>query len=75
MVPKSFSVLETLHHRGWKDVMEEEMESICENKTHILIDLLREKFPFKARWVFKSKIGNIRKVDRLKAKLVAKCCE
>jgi len=55
--------------------MEEKMDSICENKTWILVDLLREKFPIIVRWVFKTKIGNIRKVDRLKARLVVKGCE
>jgi hypothetical protein len=43
--------------------MEEEIKSICENKTWILIDLPREKSPIIARWVFKTKIGNIRKVE------------
>jgi hypothetical protein len=74
-VKKSFSVLKTLHHRGWKDAMEEEMKSICENKTWILVDLLREKPPITTRWVFKTKIGNIGKIDRLKARLVTKGCE
>jgi hypothetical protein len=37
-VKKSFNVLETLHHRGWGDAMEEEMGSIHKNKTWILVD-------------------------------------
>jgi hypothetical protein len=49
--------------------------SLCKNKTWIVVDLLREKSPITSRWVFKTKIGNIGKVDRLKARLVAKGCE
>jgi len=44
-------------------------------KTWILVDLPKEKSPIIARWVFKTKIGNIGKVDSLKVKLVARGCE
>jgi hypothetical protein len=57
-VKKPFNVLETLHHRGWKDAMEEEMGSICKNKTWTLVDLHKGKSPIIARWVSKTKIGN-----------------
>ncbi len=57
-VKEPFNVSETLHHRGWKNAMEEEMESICKNKTWILVDLHKGKSPIIARWVFKTKIGN-----------------
>jgi hypothetical protein len=55
--------------------MEEEIESIRENKTWIFVDLPKEKAPIIEKWVFKTKIGNIRKVDRLKTKLVVRGCE
>jgi len=74
-VKKSFSVLKTLHFKAWKDAMEKEMEYICENKTWILVDLLRKKSPITTRWVVETKIGNIRKVGKLKARLVAKGCK
>jgi hypothetical protein len=67
-VNEPFKVSKTLHHRGWKDAMEEEMESICKNKTWILVDLHKGKSPIIARWVFKTKIGNTRKANRLKAR-------
>jgi hypothetical protein len=51
------------------------MEYICENKTWILVGLLRKKSPITTRWVVETKIGNIRKVDKLKARLVAKGCK
>jgi len=51
------------------------MEFICKKKTWILVDLPKEMSPIIVRWVFKTKIGNIGKVDRLKVKLVAWGCE
>jgi hypothetical protein len=38
--------------------MEEEMGSICKNKTWTLVDLHKGKSSIIARWVSKTKIGN-----------------
>lgn len=57
-VKEPFNVSKTLHHMGWKDALEEEMESIRKNKTWILIDLHKGKSPIIANWVFKTKMGN-----------------
>jgi hypothetical protein len=50
--------------------------SLYAKKRHgYLLIYLRKCLQSIARWVFKTKIGNIGKVDRLKVKLVARGCE
>jgi hypothetical protein len=65
--PTSFREAERDHH--WRKVMVEEMNSIKENETWVLVDPPANCRPIGLKWVFKEKHNN---VVKHKARLVAK---
>ena len=72
----SVSVLQTVHealsHTDWKQAMVQEMAALHSNGTWDLVTLPAGKTPVGCRWMYTVKIGPDGRVDRLKARLVAK---
>ncbi|MCO5549929.1 hypothetical protein L7F22_003406 [Adiantum nelumboides] len=68
--PDSFE--QALECVQWKDVMQQEIDSIHKNHTWDLVDLPAGKKPIGTKWVFKVKRKQDGTVDRYKARLVAK---
>jgi len=56
----------------WKEVINEELDSLAENKTWIITTLPKERTPVKCKWVFREKKGSAGETIRYKARLVAK---
>ena len=68
--PKSTS--EAFSHPGWKQAMTEEMDALYSNGTWELVALPPRKSPVGCRSVCTVKVGPDGKIDRLKARFVAK---
>ncbi|PKI71448.1 hypothetical protein CRG98_008121 [Punica granatum] len=56
----------------WKDVINDEMDSILFNNTWVLVDLPQGSKPIGCKWVFKRKNNQNRGSPTFKARLVAK---
>jgi hypothetical protein len=56
----------------WKRAMEEEMESLDKNKAWDLVELSTRRNPIGNKWVFKKKLHAEGKVEKYKARLVAR---
>lgn len=56
----------------WLQAMDDEMHSLHENRTWILVDLPDGKKTVKCRWIFKTKISAAGKLEKYKARLVAR---
>ncbi|UYV73840.1 hypothetical protein LAZ67_11001074, partial [Cordylochernes scorpioides] len=56
----------------WKKAMEEEFDSLIENKTWELVDPPKNRNIIGSKWVFKTKCNSDGSVERHKARLVAK---
>lgn len=63
---------EACEEKDWKNGMHEEMTTIEKNKTWKLIDLPKEKEAIGVKWVYRVKCNADRKVQKYKARLVAK---
>lgn len=59
---------------NWEIVMKEEMQSLHENETYILVEAPRHKRVIQNQWVYWRKIGTNSSKDRYKARLVIKGC-
>lgn len=58
----------------WQQAMNEEYQSLMNNKTWILVDLPRECKAIRNKWVFTLKTDSAGNIERYKARLVAKGC-
>ena len=73
--PKSYEeVLQRADRDRWIVAMQEEMNSLSENKTWVLADLPDGRKAIRNKWVFKTKRGPSGEVQRYKARLVVKGC-
>ncbi|KAJ9547395.1 hypothetical protein OSB04_019938 [Centaurea solstitialis] len=71
--PKTFS--EAMSSRDahlWKEAINDEMDSILENRTWELADLPKGKRPMGSKWIFKRKYHPDGSISAYKARLVAK---
>jgi hypothetical protein len=71
--PKSFS--EAMSSRDaafWKEVVNDEMDSILSNNTWVLVDLPLGSKPIGCKWVFRRKYNSDGSIQTFKARLVAK---
>jgi hypothetical protein len=57
----------------WKRAMDEEKESLDKNEAWNLMELSTRRKPIGRKWVFKKKLNAEGKVEKYKARLVAKC--
>eukprot|EP00253_Pinus_taeda_P033580 PITA_33580 len=57
----------------WKEAMVDEMSSLHTNEAWDLVQLSVGRKPIGSKWVFKKKTNSERKVEKYKARLVAKC--
>ena len=64
---------EALGHPTWDATMKEEYQSLLANDTWDLVPLPKGRKFVKCKWVYKTKYEPDHKVDKHKAKLVAKC--
>ena len=60
------------HSKEWKKAMEEEMNSLQENKTWELVNLPKGKKALQNKWVYRIKHDGNEKKERYKARLVVK---
>lgn len=58
----------------WKKAMKEEINSLAENETWVLVDLPEGRKAIRNKWVFKTKRGPDGSVQRYKARLEVKGC-
>ena len=56
----------------WKNAMVEEMEALDKNEAWDLVELLDGRKPIGSKWVFKKKLNAAGKVEKYKARLIAK---
>lgn len=71
--PKTLEeALSSSHADQWKKAMQEEYDSLLQNKTWSLVDLPSDKRALPCKWVFKTKINEKGEVIRFKARLVIK---
>ena len=71
--PKSFrSALASPESNLWMEAMREELNSIRKNNVWTLVDLPNNRKPIGSKWIFKQKLDASGKVDKYKARLVAK---
>lgn len=56
----------------WKEAMQEEYDSLMENRTWDLVDKPKSKKPISCKWVFKKKRTSTGEIERYKARLVVK---
>ena len=68
--PMSFN--EANEHDEWRNVVEEEYESIMENNTWELTELPKHKNPIGCKWIYKPKFKSDGSIEKYKARLVAK---
>ena len=66
------STCESLSYSGWKQAMAKEMDALYSNDTWELVALPPGKSLVGCRWVYTVKVGPDGKIDRLKARMVAK---
>ena len=60
------------HSKDWKKAMQEEMDSLLENKTWELVKLPKERKSLQNKWVYRIKQDGEGKKERYKARLVVK---
>ena len=60
------------HRKDWKKAMQEEMDSLLENKTWELVKLPKERKALQNKWVYRIKQDGEGKKERYKARLVVK---
>ena len=71
--PESFEEAKNdTHNQKWLSAVQEEMDSLYENHTYELIELLRGKKALQNKWVFKLKPGDGGNPLRYKAQIVVK---
>lgn len=58
----------------WKSAMDDEINSLIENKTCTLMDLPAGRKAIPNKWIFKTKTDNCGNIERYKARLVVKGC-
>jgi hypothetical protein len=63
---------QALGHEGWREAIQEEMNSIHKNHTWDLVPLPPGKRASTSKWVYKTKPGLVDSNTRLKARLVAR---
>ncbi|MGI4816432.1 MAG: reverse transcriptase domain-containing protein, partial [Janthinobacterium lividum] len=56
----------------WKVAMKEEIDSLMENKTWVLVDKPQNKKVIDNKWIFTKKLNSKNEVSRFKARLVAR---
>ena len=56
----------------WKEVVNDEMESLISNRTWKLVDLPPSCKPIGCKWVLRKKLKPVGSIDKFKARLVAK---
>ena len=56
----------------WKEVVNDEMDSILSNNTWVLVDLPTGSKPISCKWVFRRKYNTNGSIQTFKARLVAK---
>ena len=71
--PETFGkVKEDAHSRKWLSAMQDEMDSLHENHTYELTELLKGKRALRNKWVFKLKPRDAGNPPRYKARIVVK---
>lgn len=71
--PKNYTeAITSVDHEHWRKAMEEEMASLKENATWSLEPLPPDRKPITNRWVYRIKRKADGKIDRYKARLVAR---
>jgi len=69
--PNSFKeVMDSQHTPFWKEVVQDEMDSIMENNTWVLVDLPPGCRPITSKWIFKMKKRVHGTIERSKSRLV-----
>ena len=71
-IPESNSFDEAKAEKKWVNAMQEEIDTLAENRTWDLIKLPKGKNVVGCKWVYKTKHDSNRNVSRHKARLVAK---
>ena len=64
--------IESRHKENWEKAMQEEMKAIEENHTWSLEPLPKDRKAIGSKWVFKIKRDSLGKIERFKARIVAK---
>jgi hypothetical protein len=59
-------------HEEWRNVMNDEYDSLMKNQTWELVELPENKVPIGSKWLYKSKFKADGSIDKYKARLVAK---
>ena len=62
---------EIVKHKVWKDVMNEEYESIMKNNVWDVFPRPKDKFVVTSKWLFKIKHGADGSAEKYKARFVA----
>jgi hypothetical protein len=65
-------VVEGSNSEKWKEALKDEMNALAWNATWDLVELPRDRKTVGCKWVYKLKKGVADKVERYKARLVAK---
>ena len=60
------------HREKWLSAMQDDMDSLHENYTYDLVELLKGKRALRNKWVYKVKIGEADNTPRYKARIVVK---
>lgn len=71
--PKTYKqAMKQVDKKSWQDASNLEVESLKENKVHSVVDMPKNKPIIPSKWVFKKKRGVSGKVEKHKARVVAK---
>lgn len=74
-VPNSFEeAMKSGNVEKWKNAMKDEMQSVLENKTWLLVEKPKDKRIIENRWVFRQRPDSKNLENRYKARLVINCC-
>ncbi|GJP63816.1 hypothetical protein CLOP_g20858 [Closterium sp. NIES-67] len=60
------------YHKEWRKAIQEELDTLAERGTWVLVELPEGRRPVGVRWIFKIKTGDLGQLQRFKARLVAK---
>ena len=71
-IEKQKSIEVALKDQEWKETADSEYQSLMENKTWKLVKLPTGRKPVVCKWIFKTKCTSDGKVERYKARLMAK---